>query len=478
MGEPGAKPGLDHPVNDIRSIILPAATMGLARATLNEDMEVDPLTGLIGRRRLLALMSDRLAQPGATPGLLMIDLDRFKALNDSLGHQIGDMALCRVAQRLRGAAGRDAVLARISGDGFAVMIEDGACAAATAERLIELIARPYAVSGHAFTLGASIGVATAPHDGVDASQLLNAADLALHHAENDGRNRHRRFEPAMQTKAQRRQSLEQDMRAALLVQQTELRRAMALEQFALYYQPQVCLVTGRLVGFEALMRWHHPIRGMIPPDDFIPLAEEIGLIDLLGVWALRTACRQATLWPGLQVGVNVSPIQLRNGPALVQAVVEALAESCLDPECLEIEITESSLMGEVGATLHDLRELGVGLALDDFGTGFSSLSRLGSHPFTRIKIDRSFVAALDDPATARPGTTSPGWMIRAIAALGTGLGMSTIVEGIETLEQAKLAREVGCSQMQGYLISRPVPADALPAMIERLQSHTTQDPLP
>ncbi len=466
-------------MNDIRSIILPPPTASRARATLDPHMDIDPLTGLMGRRRLMAHLAERLALPGAALGLLLIDLDRFKALNDSLGHQIGDMALCRVAQRLRSSAGRDAMLARISGDGFAVVIKDGAEAAGAADRIIDLIGRPYAVSGHTFTLGASVGIATAPFNGVDAHQLLDAADLALHQAENDGRNRHRRFEPAMQTRAQLRQSLEQDMRAALLIQQTDLRRAMALEQFALYYQPQVCLKTGRLVGFEALMRWHHPTLGMVPPDDFIPLAEEIGLIDLLGVWALRTACRQAALWPGLQVGVNVSPLQLRDGPALVKAVADALLESCLDPECLEIEITESSLMGDVGETLHALRELGVGLALDDFGTGFSSLSRLGSHPFTRIKIDRSFVAALalpqGDAGPQRTGTTAPGWMIRAIAALGTGLGMSTIIEGIETVEQAQLAREVGCTQMQGYLVSRPVPADALPGLIHRWMNQATQD---
>jgi EAL domain-containing protein (putative c-di-GMP-specific phosphodiesterase class I) len=300
----------------------------------------------------------------------------------------------------------------------------------------------------------------------------------MHHAEIEGRNRVVRFAPSMQQMAQLRQALECDLRAAMGLQQIELRRALVSQQFEVHYQPQVSLVSGELIGFESLVRWRHPDRGLVSPAEFIPLAEEIGLIDLLGDWVLRTACREAMTWPSspngkqLRVAVNVSPLQLRDGRAFIAGVVRALEESGLPPERLEIEITETSLMGDVADTLGALRRLGVDLALDDFGTGHSSLGRLHQYPFSRIKIDRSFVLALgdDDPSGRRVGE----WMIRAIAALGAGLGIETIVEGIETVPQREIARQAGCTEMQGYLVSRPMPAGAVQSFIETFNESPTQ----
>jgi len=435
---------------------------------------VDTLTGLATRRGLIERLEAMLAEEAATaPALILLDLDRFKAVNDSLGLLVGDALLCRVAQRIATVAPQAALLARISGDGFALLLSDAAAAPAVAAKLLDFIGRPFAVRGHAITVGASLGVAIGGEHGNDALTLLHAADLALHQAEREGRNQVRRFEPSMQQRALVRQALETDLRAAMAMQQAELRRALVAQQFEVHYQPQVALADGRLVGFEALVRWRHPVRGLVPPDAFIPLAEEIGLIDLLGDWVLRTACRTAAGWPrladgsGPRIAVNVSPVQLRDGRGFLTAIQRALAESGLPPERLEIEITETALAGDVTDVLAGIRRLGVALALDDFGTGYSSLGRLRHHPFSRIKIDRSFVAGLDggtDAADRHAGA----WMIRAIASLGLGLGLDTVVEGIETEAQRALAAAAGCTEMQGYLVSRPLPEAEIPGFIQRL----------
>jgi EAL domain-containing protein (putative c-di-GMP-specific phosphodiesterase class I) len=266
---------------------------------------------------------------------------------------------------------------------------------------------------------------------------------------------------------------------------------MAVEQFEVHYQPQVMVADRRLFGFEALARWRHPVRGMVGPDQFIPLAEEIGLIGLLGDWVMRTACRTAAAWPTprhgppLQVAVNVSPLQLRERRALVASIADALQSSGLAPARLEVEITESALMGDALETLLAIKALGVGLSLDDFGTGYSSLSQLAHYPFDRLKIDRSFVRDLPDaaspPASAdvRPGGRAGAhalWMIQAIASLGSGLGMATIAEGVETDQQAELVRRAGVTEMQGYLMSRPVPEAALATLIARLDTPPTPEP--
>jgi len=440
-------------------------------------IDVDPLTGLPGRATLRSevdlVLADRLGGQ-RQPCLIVLDLARFKAVNDSAGYAVGDAVLCRVARRLQQGAGAGALIARISGDGFAVLLPDGDRDHRVAERLLDLVGRPYAVEGHAVAIGCSIGVAQAPNDGADAMTLLQAADLALHQAEKEGRNLLRRFEPSMQARARLRRALENDLRAALAMQQVELRQALALEQFELHYQPQVDLDTGRVTGCEALLRWRHPERGLVPPDQFIPLAEEIGLIGLLGDWVLRTACRTAASWTGpgggVRVSVNVSPLQLRERGALADRVAAALDQAKLPPDRLEVEITESAMIADPGGALPAIHALGVGLALDDFGTGFSSLAQLGRHPFDRIKIDRSFVFDLERPQAGATGghVAEAAWMVRAIAALGVGLGMRTVAEGVETPRQAAMVRQAGCSEIQGYLISRPVPASAVPDLLARL----------
>lgn len=444
-----------------------------------EPEATDPLTGLILRRRFRSIVAEALARPtgqSALPTILVLDLDGFKAVNDSAGHATGDSVLQRVARRITGAAGPDAAVARTSGDEFAVFLPAGDAAGALADKLLDLVSRPYVVNGHAITISASIGIAQAPADGTDADALLQSATIALHQAESEGRNRQRNFEPSMQDRALLRLALETDLRAALALQQVELREALSLDQFVLHYQPQVDVLTGHLMGFEALLRWQHPTRGLVYPNSFIPLAEGIGLIGALGSWVLRCACQEAARWPvpahgtPLRVAVNVSPLQLREGPAFVAGVVEALRCAGLPAEQLEIEITESATAESSTEVLAAIRALGVTLAIDDFGTGYSSLSRLAKIPFDRIKIDRSFIKDIGATGRARRRDTAGGeaWMIRAIAALGTGLGIATIAEGVETAAQASVVREAGVTEMQGFLIDDAVPSDAIPALISRL----------
>jgi diguanylate cyclase (GGDEF)-like protein len=446
----------------------------------------DRLTQLISRPALHHVLTAALAEVGAEdlqPALLVLDLDRFQAVNDSTGIGTGDGVLSRVARRISGAVPAGSTVARVSGDEFAVLLPDGRDAPAIATRLLELIGRPYAVNGHAVTLSVSIGLALAPQHGQTADELLRAANIALHRAEADGKNRWCSFEPWMQEQAASRQALESDLRAALALNRVELRKASVVEQFEVHYQPQVAFKGRRLFGFEALVRWRHPVRGMVGPDQFIPLAEEIGLIGLLGDWVMRTACRTAASWPvprhgqPLQVAVNVSPIQLRERRALVASIAQALQASGLPPERLEVEITESALMGDALETLQAIKALGVSLSLDDFGTGYSSLSQLAHYPFDRLKIDRSFVRDLPAArAAGEPVDTAPGervgahalWMIQAIASLGRGLGMATIAEGVEAEWQAAAVQRAGVSEMQGYLLSRPVPETALAALVDRL----------
>jgi len=438
----------------------------------------DPLTGLCSRSTLHRLLTATLAAARTgdpLPALLALDLDRFKAINDSTGIATGDGVLSRVARRIQGAVPPSATVARISGDEFAVLLPDGGNASDVASRLLELIARPYAVNGHAMTISVSIGVALATGCDQHADGLLQAANIALHLAEAEGKNRWCAFEPWMQERASSRQALEMDLRAALAVNKVELRKAMAVEQFEVHYQPQVDAKTLQLLGFEALVRWRHPVRGMVGPDQFIPLAEEIGLIGLLGEWVLRTACRTAATWPSaphrkpLRVAVNVSPVQLRERRALVASIADALASSGLAAGQLEIEITESALIGDALDTLQGIKALGVGLSLDDFGTGYSSLSQLAHYPFDTLKIDRSFIRELPT-GDASPAASAPHalWMLQAISSLGAGLGMSTVAEGVETAAQAALVREAGVTVVQGYLIARPTPEAELAALIRRL----------
>jgi diguanylate cyclase (GGDEF)-like protein len=411
----------------------------------------DPLTGLADRRQFRDRLAQALAGPSTEgPGLLLIDLDRFKAVNDALGHPAGDALLQAAAGRLRSALRPADMAARIGGDEFAVLLAPPTgreAVASVAARLVELLARPYVIRGQVAIVGASIGAALAPADGTDPDMLMTRADLALYQSKGEGRGRFNFFVPELQDRAEARRALELGLRAAL-----------PRGEFTLHYQPQLDLRSQTLAGFEALLRWQRPGLGLVPPAEFIPLAEEIGLIGTIGEWVLREATAEAARWPApLRVAVNVSPPQFQNG-RLVGSVQAALAASGLPGERLELEVTESALLEDGGwgtmAQLQALKTLGVRISLDDFGTGYSSLSQLRSFPFDRVRIDRSFA---NDAA-----------VVRAVAALGTSLGMRTTVEGAETPAQLERVRADGCTEAQGYLLGRPVPAGEVPEIIRRL----------
>ena len=429
-----------------------------AEASSAELARLDPLTGLANRlllRERLGAAMERLTLTGEPCAILLIDLDRFKPVNDTLGHPVGDALLQKVADRLRSAVRPSDTVARIGGDEFIVLQAATASpeqVAALARRLVDLLGRTYIIDGQLLTIGASVGAALAPRDGRDPDQLLKHADLALYRAKLDGRGTFRFFEPEMDARMQARRRLELDMRQAL-----------ARREFVLHYQPQLNLMNQRLTGCEALLRWRHPEQGMVSPADFIPLAEEIGLIVPIGEWVIRQACRDAAAWPGsASVAVNVSPAQFKS-ERLVETIMSALASSGLPPGRLEIEITEGVLLQESERTLrtlHRLRALGLRVSMDDFGTGYSSLSYLRSFPFDKIKIDRSFVKDL----SVKPDGDA---IIRAIAGLGKSLGMTTVAEGVETEDQMSRIRAEGCTDVQGYLVSRPVPVEEIHALLSR-----------
>jgi diguanylate cyclase (GGDEF)-like protein len=428
------------------------STRKASEARADAMARLDPLTGLPNRLLLRERLSEalaRLTRTGEACALLLIDLDRFKPVNDTLGHPVGDALLEKVADRLRSTVRPTDTVARIGGDEFVILqagVRDAAGTQALARRIVDLIGRTYMVEGHLLTIGASVGVALAPEDGADADRLLKNADLALYRAKLDGRGTYRFFEPEMDARMQARRKLELDMRQAL-----------ARREFQLHYQPQLQLESEKLIGCEALIRWRHPDRGLVSPADFIPLAEEIGLIVPIGEWVIRQACRDAMTWPAhMSVAVNVSPAQFKSD-RLVETIISALATSGLPARRLEVEITEGVLLQENARTLqtlHRLRELGVRVSMDDFGTGYSSLSYLRSFPFDKIKIDRSFVKDL----ASKPDGEA---IIRAIAGLGKSLGMTTVAEGVETAEQMQRIRLEGCTDVQGYLISKPLPTEDL-----------------
>ncbi len=429
-----------------------------AHSHIEHQARHDPLTGLPHRAALVEELQRQLARGarGGEAALLCLDLDRFKPVNDSLGHAAGDEVLRVVAARLRQCVRQSDLVARLGGDEFAVVqagVDQPVASTALARRIVAALAQPIDIDGHPVHIGSSIGIAVAPFDGADPDRLLRSADLALYRAKEDGRGTFRYFEPEMDARVQARRGLEAD-----------LRRALDAGEFELAYQPQVALDGRRVSGVEALLRWRHPARGGVSPADFIPLAEETGLIVPIGRWVLQRACADACAWPAdVRVAVNVSAVQLRRG-SLLQDVEAALADSGLPPQRLEIEITESAMLhdtqGVIG-TLAALRALGVQVAMDDFGTGYSSLSYLRSFPFDRIKIDRSFVAdAAHDPEALS--------IIRAVTGLGRSLRMATTVEGVETAEQLRIVSAEGCSEVQGYLFSKPRPAAEVPGLIERL----------
>ncbi|CAN7329069.1 EAL domain-containing protein [Bradyrhizobium sp. LjRoot220] len=397
----------------------------------------------------LVKRSDQLA-------VFCLDLDHFKEINDSLGHPVGDALLKEVARRLGECVTEHDTVARLGGDEFAVVQFcsdcDPSAVALLASHIVEKIGEPYDIGGHQLVVGVSIGISLAPEDGKNPDELLKKADLALYRAKADGRGTYRFFESGMDARAQARRILELDLRAAL-----------QRDEFEVYYQPIRDVASDSVVAFEALVRWNHSLRGMIAPANFIPLAEETGLIIPLGDWVLRRACVDAAGWSeDITVAVNLSPAQFKN-PNLVVSVKSALQASGLAAHRLELEITESVLLQNSEATLavlHELRSFGVRISLDDFGTGYSSLSYLRSFPFDKIKIDRSFVSEL----ATRDDSMA---IVRAVTGLGKSLGIVTTAEGVETEAQFDLLRREGCTQAQGYLFSKPRPAADVQAMLSR-----------
>ncbi len=428
-----------------------------AQAKISHMARHDALTGLPNR----VLFHEELEQglrrtkSGDQLAVLCLDLDHFKDINDSLGHPIGDALLKEVGRRLKATVGENDTVARLGGDEFAVVQigrSDETAARSLAGRLVEVISAPYEIDDHQIVIGVSIGISLSPQDGSNPDELLKNADLALYRAKADGRGTYRFFETGMDARAQARRLLEMDLRAAL-----------QRDEFQVYYQPIRDVASGRVVAFEALLRWNHPQRGLIAPISFIRLAEETGLIVPLGEFVLRSACTDAATWPDdVDVAVNLSPVQFKS-PILIASVTEALAASGLEAHRLELEITESVLLQNSEATLttlHELRAMGVRISLDDFGTGYSSLSYLRSFPFDKIKIDRSFVSEL----TTREDSMA---IIRAVTGLGRSLGIVTTAEGVENDAQLELLRREGCTQAQGYLFSKPRPASDVAMMLDR-----------
>jgi diguanylate cyclase (GGDEF)-like protein len=411
--------------------------------------EYDSLTGLANRHRMSRRLDSILSAYKSAKrscALIMMDLDRFKQVNDTLGHQAGDELLRQVGERLKAIVGHTGEIGRLGGDEFQIIVpdlDDRGKLGELAGKLIQIVSQPYQIEGKRAVIGTSVGVAVAPYDGIGKDELVRAADLALYAAKNGGRAQYRFYSAELKDEEQERQLLLDD-----------LREALANDQLALHYQPVVRTADNMVVGFEALMRWEHPERGLVTPSLFIPVAEESGLIVQLGEWALRRACDDAMQWPGaLHVAVNVSAKQFcHNGfPAVV---MNAIAESGLPPERLELELTESVFMGDSETTdeiFKVLKGIGVRLALDDFGTGYSSLSYLRSAPFDKIKVDKSFV----DSCTEQGQNSAK--IITAIIGLSNALGMETVVEGVEAFDQFDLVRDRGAKLIQGWIYSKALP---------------------
>lgn len=412
--------------------------------------DTDHLTGLGNRLRYQQALAEW--SPGGSDAsalaVLMIDLDRFKNVNDTLGHGAGDELLKIVASRLRAASREEDVLIRVGGDEFAILHTTGFQpdgAESVANRVVDLMSRPFLVQGHQVNIGASVGISVLNVTTRDRDDLLKHADLALYDAKASGKGTHRLFSNALADAAEFRRSIEID-----------LRRAVGLKEMELVYQPQLDIGGKKIIGFEALIRWNHPTRGVVPPLDFIPLAEEIGEIHTIGDWVLRTACAEARNWPGdLTIAINVSALQFEK-ETFVERISNALKVNELAPSRLELEITESVLMSqskEVRSRLWEIKDMGISVAMDDFGTGYSSLSYLNSFPFSKIKIDQSFVRGEQTSKTKA--------LVSAILSLGKALDMTTIAEGVETSAQLDELASQGCMEGQGYFIGKPMPADTI-----------------
>jgi diguanylate cyclase (GGDEF)-like protein len=427
----------------------------------------DPLTGLTNRAHFMERLEQALARPAYLSNsmvVMFLDLDRFKVINDSLGHEAGDRLLTTVAERLRACLRPGDTVARLGGDEFAFLLDDIvdiSTAIRTAERVLEQMQEPIMIALHEIVVTTSIGITTgnAGHD--RAEDLLRQADIAMYEAKRQGRACYMVFHPGMVPDPVGRLDLESD-----------LRRAIKNDEFVLHYQPLVSLKTGRVTEVEALIRWQHPERGLLPPGDFIALAEETGLIVPIGSWVLQTACRQVQSWhdehrdaPPLLLSVNLSTRQFKQ-PGLVAEVARILRTTDLNPACLKLEITESMALDDEAttiATLQGLKNLGVQLAIDDFGTGYSALSALKRYPVDTLKIDRSFVAGLGQDV----GDTA---IVRAVITFSRTLGLTVTAEGIETAEQLRQLRTLACDHGQGYLFAKPLTWEALRPLLAASQA--------
>jgi diguanylate cyclase (GGDEF)-like protein len=426
----------------------------LLRQRLSEQALLDPLTGLHNRRfftDVLAKRFDHARHQGLSAAVLLVDLDGFKQVNDTRGHPVGDALLIQVAARLRACCGEDDLVMRLGGDEFAVVRlcrQQRRDATALARYIVGELSRTIEVDGYHLRISASVGVSLFPAGGEALHDMLRTADIALYFVKADGGDAYRIFDPAMEETVRTRRALEVDLREALNRGQLEV-----------YYQPLVQLEPRRVSGFEALLRWHHPVLGMVMPNRFIPIAEETGMIAAIGEWVLRQACLQAATWPiNTRLAVNLSPVQFERSD-MVDIVASALRESRLEPRRLELEITEGVVMRDVGdvlSTMRRLQGLGVRLALDDFGTGYSSLSYLRSFPFDKVKIDASFLADLHGDG---------GTIIRAVLGLCGHLHLDSLVEGVETEDQLSWLRVEGCTEVQGHLFSPPRPAGGVNEVI-------------
>ncbi|CAH0151341.1 bifunctional diguanylate cyclase/phosphodiesterase [Roseomonas sp. CECT 9278] len=465
----------DHdPEADLRLAGAPGLRFGIRRATVGTWVlaitpetvlagggGIDPLTGLSDRAMFEARLAAAIDRPARRRGgcaVLLVDLDGIRAVNQVLGHAIGEDLLRAASRRLQAAVRDGDLVARMAGEEFAVLqgeVTDPSHAVALAARLVELLGRSYLIAGETVAITPRIGIALAPTDGAEAALLLRRAAMARHDAPAEGQGTWRRFSPEMDTRWQEARLME-----------AALRRAVAEDQFELHYQPQVTLPEGIVTGFEALIRWRHPDRGLLGPAAFLPMAERLGLMRRIGDWVLRDACAAAKRWPAaLSVAVNLAPAQFEDG-RLPETVAALLEEFGLAPRRLELEVTETVLLANGDAALSQLlalRDAGVRIAMDDFGTGHSSLTQLRVFPFDRIKIDRSFVKDLplrgDAPA-----------IVRAVTGLGRSLGIAVIAEGVETEAQLRELLAEGCEAAQGYLFGRPVPIAQVPAVIDQLRA--------
>ncbi|MGE3690958.1 MAG: putative bifunctional diguanylate cyclase/phosphodiesterase [Novosphingobium sp.] len=437
----------------LRNSIAAAETSARLAERMQTLARSDVVTGLLNRAGLNHFLVERLAAlaPGDKLALFWMDLDRFKEVNDALGHQLGDKLLAEVANRLREIAPDDAIVARFGGDEFIVAcpIRDRRAAENLALQMMDEITRPMRIDGNRLEVASSMGIGLLPDDGADFDTLLQCADMALYHSKVNGRKQVSFFDPSMTRDLMRRREIE-----------TELRLALQRDELSIFFQPIIDLETGRIRAFEALVRWFHPEKGELRPDEFIPVAEETGAIITLGNWITQQAAKAATAWPEhVTIAVNLSPLQIK-APGAALGILNALREARLDPSRLELEITETVLLDHSENTaifIEELGRAGVRFALDDFGTGYSSLGYLSKYPFSKIKVDRSFVSGINQ------GSKSEA-IIKAVSGMGSTLGMEIVAEGLETIEQVNAVKAAGCTLGQGYYFSRAVP-DYLAAML-------------